>query len=36
MIHAEGFGSIRRGSVKIVVLSDGAPVKIDGLALSIK
>jgi hypothetical protein len=35
-IHAAGFGSVRRGKVKIVVLSRAAPVKIDGLALSIK
>lgn len=36
MIHAGGFGSIRRGTVRLVVLSRGAPVKIDGLALTIK
>lgn len=34
VIHAAGFGSLRRGSVKIVVLSRRVPVRIDGLALS--
>ena len=36
VIHAAGFASIRRGTVKIVVVSRAAPVHIDGLALSIK
>lgn len=35
VIHAVGFRSIRRGNVKIVVLSRGAPVKIDGLSWTI-
>lgn len=34
VIHAAGFGSLRRGTVKLVVLSRGSPVNIDGLALS--
>jgi lysozyme len=34
VIHAGGFGSLRRGTVKLVVLSSGSPVNIDGLALS--
>ncbi|MDQ3962454.1 MAG: glycoside hydrolase family 25 protein [Actinomycetota bacterium] len=36
VIRAAGFGSIRRGTVRLVVLSRGAPVKIDGLALTIR
>ncbi|MGH2693936.1 MAG: glycoside hydrolase family 25 protein [Actinomycetota bacterium] len=36
VIRAAGFGSVRRGTVKIVVISRADPVKIDGLALSIK
>lgn len=36
IIHAASFGSVRRGTVKIVVISRGSPVKIDGLALSIR
>ena len=35
VIHAFSFGSVRRGNVKLVVISNGSPVKIDGLALSI-
>lgn len=35
VIRAVGFGSIRHGTVRLVVLSRNAPVKIDGLALSI-
>ena len=36
VIHAFSFGSTRRGNVKLVVISKGSPVKIDGLALSIR
>jgi lysozyme len=36
VIQAVRFGSIRRGTVRIVVISRRAAVKIDGLALSIR
>lgn len=36
MLEAASFSTVRRGQVKLVVVSRGAPVKIDGLALTLK
>lgn len=36
VIRAADFGSIRRGTIQLVVISSGPVVKIDGLALTVK